>query len=87
MLASLLYYLCLLAALICASLLLRGYRRSRTPLLLWSGLCFCGLAVSNGLRVVDLVLIPQGDLFLWRNATTFVSMLLLLYGLIWEAKR
>jgi len=53
--------------------------------LLWSGLCFAGLAVSNLLVFVDLVLLPAQDLYLWRLATTGVAMALLLYGLIWES--
>ena len=35
----------------CAVLLLQAYRQSRYALLLWSGLCFVGLTVSNALRV------------------------------------
>ena len=31
-----------------AVLLLRGYARSASRLLLWSGLCFVGLAINNG---------------------------------------
>ncbi len=81
------YCLCLLAAFGCAWLLLRSHRRSRSPLLLWSGLCFCGLTITNSLRVVDLVFVPDVDLFIWRNLATLVSMLLLLYGLIWETTR
>lgn len=68
----------------CATLLLRGYFRGRKKLLLWSGLCFAGLAISNLLIFVDLVLIPDVDLYRYRLATAAVAMLLLLYGLIWE---
>jgi hypothetical protein len=68
----------------CATLLLRGYFRGRKKLLLWSGLCFAGLAISNLLIFVDLVLIPDVDLYRYRLATASVAMLLLLYGLIWE---
>ena len=54
-------------------------------LLLWSGLCFMGLTVSNGLLFIDLVMLPGMDLYLWRLGTAAASMLLLLYGLIWES--
>jgi hypothetical protein len=76
-----------LVALCCAILLLRGYARGRQRLLLWSGLCFFGLAISNALVFVDLIVFPtQIDLYLPRLATAAVSMLLLLYGLIWEGE-
>ena len=70
----------------CAVLLLRGYFRGRKNLLLWSGLCFTGLALSNLLIFVDLVLVPEIDLYRYRLATAALSMLLLLYGLIWESE-
>jgi hypothetical protein len=68
---------------ICALLLLRGFFHSRQRLLLWSGLCFVGLAISNSLIFVDLVLFPDVDLYRVRLATAAVAMILLLYGLIW----
>lgn len=68
---------------ICAVLLLRGFFHSRQRLLLWSGLCFVGLAISNSLIFVDLVLFPDVDLYRIRLATAAVAMILLLYGLIW----
>jgi hypothetical protein len=80
------YLLGALTSLLCASLLLRGYARGRKRLLLWSGLCFAGLAISNAMVFVDLVILPEIDLFPWRLAATAVSMGLLLYGLIWESQ-
>ena len=46
---QLVYLLCALTSLACAVLLLRGYFRTRVRLLLWSGLCFVGLALNNAL--------------------------------------
>jgi hypothetical protein len=66
-------------------LLLRGYRTGRKRLLLWSGLCFAGLALSNTLIYVDLVIVPTTDLYLWRLGTAALAMLLLVYGLVWES--
>ncbi|MGH9551437.1 MAG: DUF5985 family protein [Terriglobales bacterium] len=83
--AAMVYILGALTSLACALLLLRGYSRGRKSLLLWSGLCFAGLAVSNLLIFVDLIVLPARDLYLWRLATTGVAMALLLYGLIWES--
>jgi hypothetical protein len=84
--AAIIYSLCALTSFGCAWLLLRGYWRSGAALLKWSGLCFAGLALSNLILVVDLVIVPDVDLFAVRNATTLLSMVLLLYGLIWEVK-
>lgn len=66
---------------LCAFLLLRAYARVRQRLLLWSGLCFVGLMLSNALLFVDLQIVSE-SLYPLRLATAAVSMLLLLYGLI-----
>jgi hypothetical protein len=87
MMAGAVYIVGTLVALCCAILLLRGYARGRQRLLLWSGLCFFGLAISNGLVFVDMIVFPpQIDLYLPRLATAAVAMMLLLYGLIWEGE-
>jgi hydrogenase/urease accessory protein HupE len=78
------YILCALTSLFCAVLLWRSYRRSRTKLLMWSTLCFFGLAINNALLVIDLVVVPDADLALVRGAVALGSMLMLLIGLIWE---
>jgi hypothetical protein len=82
--AAAVYILGTLVALACGVLLLRGYLRGRQKLLLWSSLCFLGLAVSNLLVFLDLVLFPNRDLYIWRLTTAAVAMMFLLYGLIWE---
>jgi hypothetical protein len=86
-LSSVVYILGTLVSLICAILLLRGYSRGRKRLLLWSGLCFSMLAISNGFVFVDLIVFPQIDLLLWRLSTATVGLVLLLFGLIWESDR
>jgi hypothetical protein len=71
---------------LCAFLLLRAYARVRQRLLLWSGLCFGGLMVSNAVLFVDLAIVPaEISLYSWRLAIAAFSMLLLLYGLIFES--
>ena len=72
---------------LCAVLLLRAYGSVRKGLLLWSGLCFAGLAASNALVVADLFAFPEIDLYLWRLGVAAVAMLLLVYGLIFESDR
>lgn len=83
--AAAVYILCALTCLACGVLLLRGYRRNRSRLLLWSGLCFLGLTVDNVLLFVDLVVLPQHDLAMARNLIALASFSLLLFGLIWES--
>ena len=84
--AAAVYIVGVLTSLACAILLLRGYFRGKKKLLLWSGLCFLGLAISNFLVFVDLVLVPDLDLYLYRLGTAALATGLLLYGLIWENK-
>lgn len=85
--AAAVYILAAVTSGICSGFLLRGYSSGRRKLLLWSGLCFLMLAVSNLLLFLDLVILPvQVSLYRWRLATAIVAMALLLYGLIWEGK-
>ena len=84
--AGIIYGLCALTALVCAWLLLLAYRRSHYKLLLWSGLCFVGLTLNNILLVIDKLVVPYYDLSVWRSVTALISLGILLYGLIWDAK-
>lgn len=79
------YSLCALVALMCAYMLIRAYLRERYRLLLWSGLCFAGLTFNNILLVLDKVVFTSVDLSLYRTSVALLSMLVLLYGLIWDA--
>lgn len=80
------YALCAATSALCAVLLFNGYRRSRTRLLFWSSLCFVGLAVNNILLFIDLIVVPEIDLFMWRTSAALLGMCLLLYGLIWDSR-
>jgi hypothetical protein len=83
MIAKIVFALCSLTSIACALLLLKAYRGSRTPLLLWTGICFALLAGSNIVLFVDLVLTPREvDLSIYRNSLTAVAHLVLLLGLI-----
>ncbi len=80
------YLLCVVTSLICLVLLARGYRRTGVKLLLWSALCFVGLALNNLLLFIDLVLLPtEISLLYLRQGTTLAALSVLLYGFIWEA--
>jgi hypothetical protein len=80
------YTLCALTALLCASLLLQAYVRSRIRLLLWSGLCFAGLTVNNVVLALDKLIFVSIDLSIWRTLLALASMGILLYGLIWDSE-
>lgn len=76
-----------LVAGLCAVLLLRAFGSVRKRLLLWSGLCFAGLAASNALVVADLFFVPEIDLYRARLAIAAIAMLVLVYGLVFESDR
>lgn len=78
------FFLCALTSLACAVLLLRGYFRGRVRLLLWTGLCFAGLALNNLLLVVD-SRTPTVDLSVWRSLPAVAGLAILIYGLVWDA--
>ena len=83
--APLVYVLGAIVTLLCSVLLFRAYARVRRPLLLWSAICFAGLTVSNALLFLDLVVILDANLHLWRLSTAAVAMVVLLFGLVWES--
>ena len=85
--AESIYLLCGITSLVAAGMLLRHYRQRRTQLLLWSAVAFGGLAVNNVLLFVDLVMVPEADLSLYRTAAGAMAMLALVYGLVWEARQ
>jgi hypothetical protein len=82
--ATVVYALCAATALLCAIALLRAYSRSRVRLLFWSGLAFVGLSVSNALLFADFVIVTERDLSPLRATSTFLSIAVLLFGLLWE---
>lgn len=82
--AEFVYALCAITSIVCAVLLLRGYRASRTRLLFWSSLCFLALALNNAMLLLDLYVIPSVDLFFPRTAIALAGIAALLYGLIWD---
>jgi hypothetical protein len=83
--SGLIYSLCAATALGCAWMLLRTYVRLKSRLLLWSGLCFVGLALNNFLLVIDRS-VQSVDLSTLRLIPAVIGMGLLVFGLIWENK-
>lgn len=80
------YALCALTSLACAVLLLRAWARARVPLLLWSGLCFAGLALNNIILFVDVRVVPGVDLSVWRSLPALAGIGFLIYGLVWKSR-
>jgi hypothetical protein len=78
------YALCALTSLACAVQLLRVYRTERVNLLLWTALCFCGLATNNTLMFVDVLF--DLDLVVWRKLPALAGVLLLLHGFISDSR-
>lgn len=83
--ATAVYALCALTSIACAVLLVRAWTRGREPLLLWSGVCFAGLAANNVLLLVDLSVITDIDLRWARSVTALIGVLALIYGLVWKS--
>ena len=87
MILSIVFVLCAVTSLACALMLLRGYRQTGVRLLLWSGLCFVGLGINNLLLIVDVHVVPNVDLSIWRSLPAVAGIALLIYGLVWETAR
>jgi drug/metabolite transporter superfamily protein YnfA len=79
---KLVYILCALTSIVCAVLLFRQYIRTRGPLVFWSTGCFICFALTNLLLFIDLVMLPQIDLSVFRSVLTLAGMTMMLYGLV-----
>ena len=84
--AGLVYLLCSATSLLCAVMLLRSFAKQRVRLLLWSGLCFLGLMIDNAMLYVDMFVIPDVDLSMWRKLPGLLALTILLFGLVWDSK-
>lgn len=80
------FALCAATSAVCAAMLLGAYRQEKYRLLLWSGLCFVGLTLNNIVLVLDKIVLPDIDLSTLRLLIALVAMMILLYGLIWDAE-
>jgi Family of unknown function (DUF5985) len=83
---GLVYLLSSATCLLCAVMLFRGYARTGVRLLFWSGLCFAGLMLDNFMVYVDLIVAPNISLAIWRKVPGLIAIMLLVYGLIWDAE-
>ncbi|UTP41113.1 DUF5985 family protein [Phenylobacterium sp. LH3H17] len=83
---AIVYVLCLATSVVCAALLIRTYRISRSRLLLWTAISFGLLAMNNLFLVLDMVVFNAADLRLWRHGTAAAAIAVLLYGFISESE-
>lgn len=83
-LPSAVYSLCFVTSAACAWLLVRSYARTGLSLLLWSAICFLFLAANNLILVIDLLVVPELDLSLFRHAFSLAGVSILLFGFIWN---
>jgi len=81
---ALVYTLCFATSTLCAYLLGRSFRRSRSRLLLWSALCFALLAAANFVVVLDMLVFPDADLRPVRLSLSLAAVAVLLFGFIWD---
>ncbi len=84
--SAVVYSLCALTSAVCAVLLLHSYSIGKYRLLLWSGLCFAGLAANYLLLVVDKLILLEVDLSLLRLSVALAAMCTMLYGLVWDTE-
>ncbi|MBX9678434.1 MAG: hypothetical protein K2X38_06695 [Gemmataceae bacterium] len=80
------YLLCAATAFACSVLMLRGWLRTRVPLLLAVAVAFAAFAVENAILFADVVLFPEIDLLLFRRSFALLGVSTLVAGLIWGTK-
>ena len=82
--AEIVYFLCAAMSFLTATILYRNFLRTAVRFLLWSSLCFAGLALTNVLLFLDMVVIGSIDLSLVRNIPGTLGFGILIYGFVWE---
>jgi hypothetical protein len=81
------YLLCFLTSAACALLLGRAYRRTTAPVLLWSSICFCLLALNNLAVIMDMILFPQINFTPLRLILALAAVCTLIFAFVWELER
>lgn len=87
------YILCALTSIACAVMLFRGFGRTGSRLLLWSGVCFAFLGLNNAMLFLDRVIYPDNELIfagvsviVWRSVAAVLGISVLIYGLVWDTE-
>lgn len=81
--SSIVFFLCAVTSVICATLLVRAYRKNRNALVFWCAIGFAGMAANNVILIFDKFVV-QTDLLLFRTGSLMIGLLLMLFGLIWN---
>jgi hypothetical protein len=81
--AAVVYLLCALTCACCFVMLMKAYIEKGHRLLFWSALSFGGMTLNNALLVADKIALPTIDLSVLRLVVALLSLLLLVFGLIW----
>src|SRR5215204_5060062 len=76
------YALCAMTSLLCCLMLALQHRRSPAPLLRQSAIAFFCFGISNILLFIDLIMLPQVDLRIYRNLASLTGVAILLVALI-----
>lgn len=53
-------------------------------MLFWSGLCFTLLAINNLIVILDMYIIVDRPLIMYRLGVSLAAVAVLLYGFIWQ---
>lgn len=77
---GLVYGLGLATALICAIVVWISWRRTRAPILFWTGVSFIFLSINNVILLLDRVIFLSVNFWPWRQVPTVIAVLVLLYG-------
>lgn len=77
---GLVYGLGLVTAVICAVVVLLSWRRTRAPILFWTGISFVLLSINNVILLLDRVILLDVNFWPWRQVPTVFAVLVLLYG-------
>ncbi len=85
MISAVVYLMCAVTSILCATLLYLKYRQGKTPLLFWSSVCFFCLAINNIFLFIDFVAIPDYDLAVIRTIPAVLGFSALIWGFIWDA--
>lgn len=84
--ASVVYTLSTITCIACVLMLLRSWKRGGSDLLLYSGLCFIGLAFNNALATIDVnTSLDLLDLSTVRLGISLLSVGILIFGLTWKS--
>ena len=81
---TLVYTLCFATSALCAYLLGRSFRRTRSRLLFWSARCFGLLAVVNFNVVIDMLVFTQVTFRPVRLWLSLAAVAVLLFGFVWD---